>query len=383
MQCPSCNAEVRIGSIHCHFCGEPLENIFRQDIENTTLPQDIPADDEYTIPEVPQCYRCGRQDDTLRIVVYPFVVSFVVVTFRRAFVGLMCKRHRNLYLVLASGITATIGWIGIPFGIIFAPIALFQLARGGIQPQDENIQMLKSLAKYKYSLGDTAGAMRCLEACLQFGDNDEIQREIQQFRRRLIAPKEETELQTKVSSTIALLIGSALIGTVIGFLDSAVTEVFSFVLQGEIFVYLAILTWSPFIAMTFIGGLALYQLIEWVITRTSLLIRVIAVSLSGLSALVAVYSIEQGKAIFYFVYGLLLGGVFGSVYEAIFYMITGGFWMFIADIEELSSVNTSNVIYLVLLVITLSYYLFMAIRIATKTVQWQKRIIITDHVLFD
>ncbi len=295
----------------------------------------------------------------------------------------MCKRHRNLYLVLASGITATIGWIGIPFGIIFAPIALFQLARGGIQPQDENIQMLKSLAKYKYSLGDTAGAMRCLEACLQFGDNDEIQREIQQFRRRLIAPKEETELQTKVSSTIALLIGSALIGTVIGFLDSAVTEVFSFVLQGEIFVYLAILTWSPFIAMTFIGGLALYQLIEWVITRTSLLIRVIAVSLSGLSALVAVYSIEQGKAIFYFVYGLLLGGVFGSVYEAIFYMITGGFWMFIADIEELSSVNTSNVIYLVLLVITLSYYLFMAIRTATKTVQCQKRIIITDHVLFD
>ena len=30
------------------------------------------------------CQLCGRQDETLRVVVYPYVVSLLVVTFRRS-----------------------------------------------------------------------------------------------------------------------------------------------------------------------------------------------------------------------------------------------------------------------------------------------------------
>jgi hypothetical protein len=34
------------------------------------------------------CQLCGRQDETLRVVLYPYVISVVVVTFRRSFAGL-------------------------------------------------------------------------------------------------------------------------------------------------------------------------------------------------------------------------------------------------------------------------------------------------------
>ena len=382
MQCPSCRSEARIGGIHCHTCGEPLENIFRQELETPIPTQDIPAGNEEKIIAVPSCYQCDRQDETLRIVVYPYVVSIVVVTFRRAFGGLMCRKHRNLYLVLASAITATIGWIGIPFGIIYAPIALFQLACGGIQLKVDNIQMLKSLAKHKYSQGDTEGAMKCLEACLQFGDDNDIRQEIKQYRMKLFTPQKETELRTKISSTVALLLGAALIGTAIGILDNVITGVFSLVFLGDILIYGALLSWSPFVAMAFIGGLALSQLIERVITRTSLRNSIIAVGISGLSALVAAYSIIQGQAIGDYVYLLFVERAFESVFHAILFggviTVMGGFLWISVLIGE-----TSEIIFMLFMVVVMVYYLIMAIRTAIRTLQWQKRTAAKDNIFYD
>ena len=69
----------------------------------------------------PACQQCGRQDETLRVVAYPYVVSIVVVTQRAAFSGIWCGTHRRQNLLKAGLLTSTLGWLGIPFGIIYTP----------------------------------------------------------------------------------------------------------------------------------------------------------------------------------------------------------------------------------------------------------------------
>ena len=56
--------------------------------------------------QVPACQECGRQDETLRVVAYPFVVSLVLVTFRRNFAGVWCGVHRPKHLADIQAIAA-------------------------------------------------------------------------------------------------------------------------------------------------------------------------------------------------------------------------------------------------------------------------------------
>src|SRR5687767_9038226 len=93
------------------------------------------------------CEVCGRQDETVRFVIYPYVFSFVVVTFQRAFSGCWCRLHRIPRWLAASLITSILGWLGIPFGILFTPLSLLQLARGGLQDRQINGQILRSIGE--------------------------------------------------------------------------------------------------------------------------------------------------------------------------------------------------------------------------------------------
>src|SRR6266705_2834583 len=123
-------------------------NMSKLNMELNAQPASIPP------LQIPACQKCGRQDETLRLVVYPFVFSIVVVTFRRAFSGLWCKTHRTQYLTIAGLISSIFGWIGIPAGLIFTPAVLFQLTKGGVQPADTNIKILSTLAEDKLRKGD-------------------------------------------------------------------------------------------------------------------------------------------------------------------------------------------------------------------------------------
>jgi hypothetical protein len=79
-----------------------------------------------------------------RFVVYQYCVSLVVITFRRAsppqFVpaGTSPAKAGLPWTLL----TALVGWWGIPFGLIWTPMALYKNANGGI---DVTRQVLASL----------------------------------------------------------------------------------------------------------------------------------------------------------------------------------------------------------------------------------------------
>ena len=100
-----------------------------------------------------KCEICGRQDETVRYVTYPYVVSLVVVTFQRAFSGCWCRTHRIEKWLAASFLTLLFGWFGVPFGLLFTPFRLFQLARGGIQSDAANARLLANIAEEKSRAG--------------------------------------------------------------------------------------------------------------------------------------------------------------------------------------------------------------------------------------
>ena len=326
--------------------------------------------------EAPACSVCGRQDETLRAVIYPYVFSLVVVTFRRAFAGLWCKKHRNLRLALASLITATIGWIGIPFGFFFTPVALFKLARGGDQPAELNADMLRALAERKLQQGDEKAAVRCLEASLQFRDDNTVRERLRQVRMKFGSPVLQGGCLHTVLTLAGVLLGAAGVGAAIGALDYVITAIFSAMVGEELSIYLVILSWAPFVAMTFIGGLSLFQIIEWGLARIRCRRLYLATSIGIVTAVLATYSLLQGSAISEYVAALLSGGVFESGFDAIFtgilFLPLGGlFWLL--GFTELASV--SDVIYIILLLVVLVYYLIMAVLTAIRTARWQQRLI--------
>jgi len=128
---------------------------------------------------IPACEICGRQDETLRLVVLPYVVSLLFVTFRRAWTGLWCSRHRNERRFLAGLITALAGWVGIPWGFVYTPKALISLAKGGDQPADENARLLQQLAEDTLNTGDPHAAIRILEEALKLKEEAAIRMQLQ------------------------------------------------------------------------------------------------------------------------------------------------------------------------------------------------------------
>ena len=338
-----------------------------------STPSAPPAPTPHT-EEVPACSVCGRQDETLRLVAYPYVFSLAVLTFRRTFAGLWCKKHRNLRLALASLISATVGWIGIPFGFLFTPLTLFKLAQGGDQPVEPNIRLLKNLAENKLKEGDQQGAIRCLEEGLQLRDDETIRERLSELYRRYRLPAYEGGLPQALPFVGAML-GAIVVGAAIGVLDYVITAGFSSLFGGETSIYLVILSWTPLVAMAFIGGLILCQLIEWALAHTRCRQMLLGVSLAVVSASLALYGLPEGRAIGQYVEMLLSGMAFESTNDAILtsgaVLTRGGVW---AIWSTLQMVGTSGIIDTLIVLACAVYYVITSVSAAVRTVKWQQRI---------
>ena len=330
-----------------------------------------------SLRETPACSICGRQDETLRIVVYPFVISLVIVTFRRAFAGLWCSAHRNQRLTFASLITVTLGWLGIPYGFLYTPVALLKLAQGGDQPAELNAEMLSVLAEHKLLSRDADSAVRCLEASLRFRDDDAVRGRLHEIRQKFNLPVPQGGCLRTLLALAGVLLGAAGIGALLGFMDYGITAILSFLMGGEeVLIYAVILSWVPFVVMTFIGGLFLFRLIEWALIRMRSRSLSFAIGVAIVAAGLAVYSLLEASAISDYLFALLSGGVFESASHAIrtgiLVVLVGGFLWVLTYAELLSIADT---IYLVLLLVVVVYYLVMAIQTAIQTARWQQRLV--------
>ena len=334
-----------------------------------------PVSQETSSP--PACVVCGRQDETLRLVSYPYAFSLILVTFRRAFSGLWCRKHRDLRLFLASLITAMFGWLGIPFGLFWTPKALFKLAQGGMQPRDPNRKLLTALAAQKQEAGDNLGALRCLEASLRFGDDAETTERVRELRAKLGVPAPRSALKRFVLSLPPALLKAFLLGTAAFAVDRLISPPISaFLTQLSNSLYVAIFTWLPGIAISFATGLILSRVVE----RTVVGLRGRRPFVSGAVAVViAVFTMSGvltgdslGRNLTYLVFSNNHpGSVLETVYLVSRLSLAGAGWTMI-DVAQPAS--TSETIFTVFIGVSFAYYLAVAVAAAVRSARWQRRL---------
>lgn len=114
-----------------------------------------------------RCEKCGRVDSTLRVTVFTWVISLLVISFRRGWAKILCARCRIKYALLFDLQNFFMGWWGFPFGILWTFEALCQNSMGGQQPEENNALFLAGLGYELYAKGDIKAAVKVLEASLK------------------------------------------------------------------------------------------------------------------------------------------------------------------------------------------------------------------------
>ncbi len=256
----------------------------------------------------PVCQACKTRDETLRVVAYPFVVSILVMTFQRAFSGIFCKKHQRRYHLLASLITSTVGWLGIPFGFIMTPITLLKLARGGITNDQQNIQLLTAIAEKKLSEGDTQGAIRCFEECIKLQEVPEIRDRLVRLYAIHRIPADVNGLETvwKFISVPTLFLVASMTGLFIGLLDVLLASLLSPLYGESGSIFIAILSWLPTVIMIFFEVLIIRATLRWTLSRNKRTTILFGSILAYVATFLAFYSILQGQALLRNIYGLAM-----------------------------------------------------------------------------
>ncbi len=317
---------------------------------------------------------CGRQDETLRIVSLPYVFSVIVITFRRAFMGMWCRRHRTLRTALAGFITSFFGWIGVPYGLVFSPVVLFKLARGGDMPIDANTKMMKDLSDHKLKQGDVQGAVRCMEAVLRLAEDDEdANQRLSDLYRRYASLK--VDVSSMELSIILAILGAIVIGSTIGFLEFLTGMIFGSVLSGETDILGVILSWIPFVGTVLLGGILLAQGMDWVFERLGRFGRGFGTGLALIIAVLSVYAIPTGLVLSEYIQALLTGMKFASISEALMttgaVLSRGGAWV-LADAAR--NWATADIIFIFVLIIALGFYGASNVSITSSIARWRERL---------
>jgi hypothetical protein len=346
--------------------GQPMQGFgLSEDTQGIKLPEGME----------PACQKCSRADETLAVVQYPYAFSLIFVTFRRNFAGLWCRKHQMQYRVLAGLITSIFGWLGIPYGFIFTPVYLFKLAGGGEVFTDATIKILSDLAEIKTQQGDREGAIRCLEQRLRYGEDEETRAKLNRLRPQLALEEGGVRSRDRLLRSAAVLLAAMAIGTLIGVLDIASTFLLSPLTTSVDSIFMAIISWAPFVGLIFIGGLLLFNAIEWGLIRAKQRRSGVAIFLGVIAAVLAIYALLQVEAVFGLLLSLNTPGLFVDEIEMMVYVIAtllvGGPFM-VLDMIEVGT--ASDIIFLILLFVTTVYYLFFSVRTARETAKWQDRL---------
>lgn len=343
----------------------------------TTGPPDGSSGQSFNMPSTqgaPSCEICGRRDESLRAIVIPYVVSLLVVTFRRSWAGVYCWRHRFQRLLAAGFISSLLGWWGVPFGFIYTPITLFKLARGGDRPDDENVELLARVAVHKLNTSEPGEAIRVFQEALRIKEDERTRNSLIELQARYPLSSELQEARTPVWY-VASLMAASLIGIGIGVLDYLVVLLLGWILGEDTYFILAILSWAPLVAMMFMGALVLNELLRWVLDRTGtdhLLVGIIfTVGAAGLMW----YGIPQGHLITDYLEAIIGGLGFESAGEFVMtsgaVVSQGGLW-FVLD--ALESGLPGDWIYLVLWSLAGILYFWLALKNAQESVHWRVRL---------
>ena len=107
------------------------------------------------------CNSCKRISAQPRFIYFYWVASFLFFSYRRQSSGVYCPACAARKLFWSSLITGAVGWLGVPWGIIWSVQALFYNIMGGKQSAELNALVLTKQALYFQKAGqhDVAAAV--------------------------------------------------------------------------------------------------------------------------------------------------------------------------------------------------------------------------------
>lgn len=126
------------------------------------------------------CQRCGRSDASLRWSVFPYVVSVIILTFRRAWGDLFCGRCRRREMFRAKLLTFIFGWWGLPWGFFYTLGVLFKSDDGEV-PTDVNADYLKALGIYFLQSGQIGEALLTFNSSLQLKHDLQLEQMVKEL----------------------------------------------------------------------------------------------------------------------------------------------------------------------------------------------------------
>ena len=135
------------------------------------------------------CQRCGKVDPSLRLAVFPWVVSIVIMSYKRAAVGIFCSGCRSSEKWKYLGVSALLGWWGIPWGIFWTLEALANDAAGGKLPEEQNAGLLAVLGQELLESGDVIGARDSWTASLSFKNDARDERALVMLNAGTASPR--------------------------------------------------------------------------------------------------------------------------------------------------------------------------------------------------
>ena len=112
------------------------------------------------------CEKCNRIDSSLRISATWRVFSFINYSRKSPTVKILCGRCRVKESLAASATTVFVGWWSI-WGFFWTLQALFNNARGGEQPEENNSALLNSIGYQLYRTGRHQEAYEALLAAFK------------------------------------------------------------------------------------------------------------------------------------------------------------------------------------------------------------------------
>ncbi len=335
---------------------------------------DLEKFDMPTTHGAPACQVCGRRDETLRAVTVPYVISLLVVTMRRAWVGVFCWRHRIQRVLAAGFITSLLGWWGIPWGLIHTPVALYKLLKGGDIPEDENVELLARVAVHALDTGEPGQAICTFEEALGIKEDERTRKSLLQLHAKYPLSHELSDAKSPVWYVSGLVLAS-LIGMGIGFLDYLVVTFLGWILGTETHIIFAILSWAPSVAFLFVGVLCLSELLQKIYQKTQTDHLLIGLILGLGAAGLLWYGVPQGYLITDYISAIIGGMTFESAGDFILttgaVITQGGVW-FILDSFE--SGLAGDWIYLLIWGIAGILYAWTGFARAQENVQWRVRL---------
>ena len=121
------------------------------------------------------CQQCGQLDSSLRGAGFGYVVSLLVVTYRRpGSFGVFCSRCRKKEAFKYSLASALFGWWGFPWGPIYTLQTIGQNSAGGLQNPELNADLLAAVGAELAERGDHDEAVQALELSLEMRDQPEV-----------------------------------------------------------------------------------------------------------------------------------------------------------------------------------------------------------------